>query len=46
MIFIILKTSHQDLSNEGLNFILSLLEVGHWVAQTQALLTLFLPRMG
>ena len=32
--FIILKNSHQDLSNEGLNFILSSLEVGHWVAQT------------
>ena len=26
--------SHQDLSNEGSNFILSPLEVGHWVAQT------------
>ena len=35
-IFIILKNSHQDLSNEieGSNFILSSLEVGHWVAQT------------
>ena len=32
--FIILKNSHQDLSNEGSNFILSQLEVGHWVAQT------------
>ena len=32
--FIILKNSHQDLSNEGSNFILSSLEVGHWVAQT------------
>ena len=32
--FIILKKSHQDLSNEGSNFILSSLEVGHWVAQT------------
>ena len=31
---IILKNSHQDLSNEGSNFVLSLLEVGHWVAQT------------
>ena len=31
---IILKNSHQDLSNEGSNFILSSLEVGHWVAQT------------
>ena len=30
--FIILKNSHQDLSNEGSNFILSSLEVGHWVA--------------
>ena len=33
--FIILKNSHQDLPNEGSNFILSSLEVGHWVAQTQ-----------
>ena len=32
--FIILKNSHQDLPNEGSNFILSSLEVGHWVAQT------------
>ena len=32
--FIILKNSHKDLSNEGSNFILSSLEVGHWVAQT------------
>ena len=32
--FIILKNSHQDLSNEGSNFVLSSLEVGHWVAQT------------
>ena len=32
--FIILKYSYQDLSNEGSNFILSSLEVGHWVAQT------------
>ena len=32
--FIILKNSHQDLSNEGSNFILSSLEVDHWVAQT------------
>ena len=31
---VILKNSHQDLSNEGSNFILSSLEVGHWVAQT------------
>ena len=31
---IILKNSHQDLSNEGSNFILSSLEFGHWVAQT------------
>ena len=29
MIFLILKNSHQDLSNEGPNFILSSLEVGH-----------------
>ena len=34
--FIILKKSHKDLSNEGSNFILSSLEVGHWAAQTQA----------
>ena len=34
MIFSILKNSHQDLSNEGSNFILSWLEVGRWVAQT------------
>ena len=27
--FIILKNLHQDLSNEGSNFILSSLEVGH-----------------
>ena len=32
--FIILKNSHQDLSNEGSNFILSQLKVGHWLAQT------------
>ena len=32
--FIILKSSHQDLSNFGSNFILSPLEVGHWLAQT------------
>ena len=31
--FIILKNSHQDLSNDGSNFILSSLEVGHWGAQ-------------
>jgi hypothetical protein len=29
-LFLILKSSHQDLSNEGSNFILSPLEVGHW----------------
>ena len=34
MIFYNLKNSSQDLSNEGPNFILSLLEVGHWFAQT------------
>ena len=28
-IFIFLKNSHQDLSNEGSNFILSSVEVGH-----------------
>ena len=27
--FIILKNSHQDLSNEGLNFTLSPVEIGH-----------------
>ena len=32
--FLILKSSHQDLPNKGSNFILSQLEVGHWVAQT------------
>ena len=32
--FIILKNSHQELSNEGSNFILSSQEVGHWVPQT------------
>ena len=31
---IMLKSSYQDLSYEGSNFILSPLEVGHWVAQT------------
>ena len=31
---IFLKNSDQDLSDEGSNFILSLVEVGHWVAQT------------
>ena len=30
----ILKISHQDLSNEGSNFILRSLEVGHRVAET------------
>ena len=34
--FIILKNSGQDLPNEGSNFILRSLEVGHWAAQTQA----------
>ena len=29
MIFMILKNSHQDLFNEGSNFIMSPLEVGH-----------------
>ena len=33
--FIILKNLHQDLSNEGSNFILSQLEVGHWVVLKQ-----------
>ena len=32
--FRILRNSHQDLSIEGSDFILSSLEVGHWVAQT------------
>ena len=40
-IFIILKNSHQDLSNEGSNFILSALEVGHWAVQTQQLFDKF-----
>ena len=31
--FIIFKDSHQDLSNEGSNFILSSLEAGHRVIQ-------------
>jgi hypothetical protein len=35
MIFYNLKNSHQALSNEGSNFILSSLEVGHSAAQTQ-----------
>ena len=35
MNFLTLKSSHEDLSNEGSNFILSLLEAGHWVAQTR-----------
>ena len=34
MIFYNLKNSHQDLSNEGSNFILSSLEVGHCVSIT------------
>jgi hypothetical protein len=34
MIFYDLKNSDQDLSNEWSNFILSLLEVGHLIAQT------------
>ena len=34
LLFIILKSSHQDLSNEGSNFILSQVEVVHLVAQT------------
>ena len=32
--FLILKSSNQDLSNEGSNFILSSVQVGHSVAQT------------
>ena len=32
-LLITLKDSHQDLSNEGANFFLSSLEVGHWIAQ-------------
>ena len=35
MIFYNLKNSVQDESNEGSNFILSSLEVGHCVAQTE-----------
>ena len=38
-IFWILKSSNQDLSYEGSHSILSLLEVGHLVAQTQPFLT-------
>ena len=30
LFFLILKNSHQDLYNEGSNFILSSLEVGHF----------------
>ena len=30
----ILRNPHQDLSNEGPNFIFNLLEMGHWAAQT------------
>ena len=37
--FIIFKNTHQDLSNEGSNFILSQVEVGHRVAQTYHFLT-------
>ena len=33
--FLVLKSSHQDLSNEGSKFSLSPLEVRHRVAQTQ-----------
>ena len=33
-IFFLSEKLGQDLSNEGSNFILSSLEVGHWVAQT------------
>ena len=36
--FLILKSSHQDLSNEESKFILSVLKVVHWVAQTQPFL--------
>ena len=35
--YLILKNLHQDLSNEGSNFILSSLEVGHSLAQTNYL---------
>ena len=42
MIFYNLKILSQDLSNEGSNFFLSSLEVGHWVAQTWAFLTNYL----
>ena len=37
MIFLNLKNSSQDLSNEVSNFILSLLALGHSVAQTSPL---------
>ena len=40
--FFNLKKLHQDLSNEESNFILSPLEVGHWVALTQPFLTNYL----
>ena len=39
--FIISKSSHQDLFNEGSNFILSQLETGFWVAETWPFLTNF-----
>jgi hypothetical protein len=42
ILLLFLKKLHQDLSNEGSNFILSSLEVGHWVAQTQPFLTNYL----
>ena len=32
---LILKSSHENLSNEGSNIILSLPEVSHWVVETQ-----------
>ena len=35
--FMMLKSSHQDLSNEGSNFILT--PLGNWVAQTKLFLT-------
>ena len=44
MIFYNSKNSHQDLSNEGSNFILSSLEVGHWVAKNFNFFTFFFAR--
>ena len=37
--FLILKSSNQDLPNEGYHFILTPLEIVHWVAQKEPFLT-------